>query len=261
MAEFDLMQFLNQNTGPVFLAAMIVLAAVIVIIKKSNKSDDMERPKLIEPDEIAYKEMRDICRTNGEAIGHQVLLRQGPITKGRIMRWSFYRHDQKLSLSANNKKNKTVSKMVDMVKGREWPHDNFFLLEVIPFANFKLLDMINTLFYKLLGLGANWYLADMKATSVSPLEYNISIFWQQRHEYNKVYVFSEVGKMAVKEMVIDKLTVKQILKDTVNHIPQMHYFDYKTGKFAAKARELSDLKSKSWKDREENLEKEVHEDL
>lgn len=248
---------------PLFAALLIAFIVVFVILVPKGKSDDIKKPKDIDPDKEASKELKDILRTQGQRISHDIYLRQGPITKGRIVYWSFFRYDRLTSMIENAKSNKSVQKLMSQVRNERLPHDNFFLLEIMPAHGFAfgfIIEVIEELLNSIFGWFAKWYLVDMRAVSVGPLEYNISIFWQQRRDYKKVYVFSEMGRQVIKEMIIDKLTVKQSDKGILNRIPTIQYHDLRSAKFAAKAREMQDLKDKSWKKREENLEKEPDEE-
>lgn len=216
----------------------------------------MERPDIIEPEKEILDEFKDIMNTTGsKAKGKMLepsLLIQGFTEKGRVMRYAFYRYEENIPLKRSAKENRSSELVKAQIQDIKVIPENFLILEVIPN------NPINYILFKLFRYGARYHLVDKRFLSVDE-DFNISLYAQQQRFYRNVYVYSGAAKDIVSYLV-SHLTVKQILKDTVNHIPQMHYFDYKTGKFAAKSRELHDLKAKSWKEREENLEKEVDEE-
>lgn len=262
MPDDYIAQLMAQELAPgvplVPVALGILFLFALIFFFKRRKPNEMERPDLIEPDKVVKEEFRDLIKSTGTSPGHDILLRQGPVTKGKIMSWAFYHYDPKKPQGKNNKDNKAEGELKAIIEGNP-QEDNFFLLDVIPYRWFILFAIIQDMLYYVFGWGSKFYLVDREYVTTGPLEYNISIYAQQHREYPGVYVFSQEGKLVVKEDIVDHLTYKQILKDTVNHIPQMHYFDFTTGKYAAKSREFREGKKRSWKDQEENLEREAEE--
>jgi hypothetical protein len=213
----------------------------------------MEKPKIIEPEKKVIEEFQDLIKTDGVKIKRKILFTQGPVIKGRIGAWAYYRMEDSEDLIKSAKKSKKENGPASEIRKEQLKDYEFYLLVV------HKNNPLSRLLFVLFGYGANYHLPDISFIENSDVDLSISIYAQQFRRYPHIYVYSEKGHKVIQNMV-EHLTLNQVYKDTVNHIPQMHYFDYKTGKFVAKARELKELKAQTWKDRQENLEKESTEE-
>lgn len=235
---------------------------IIFVLKFLPKKHDYPRKDI---DVEGPKEFADMMNVSGTKImNNKFYLYNGPIKLGRIGAFSPIHYDSKLALAMNIKKGREARDLKDrmdelrllakQVQGVSVPEaepmvDNFYLFEVIKDTPIhKILYMF--------GFGKNYHLVDQILTTPMYHEYNINLYARPIHFFKNVYVYSEMSK-AVALNIADRLTVKQVLNGVINFVPKMDYIEMKTANYAAKAREYTDIKDKSWKKREENLEKEV----
>lgn len=242
------------------LAIIIILlfVAFIIIKFRKRKKDEIEKPELIDPEVRIANAFKDHIEKEGSKIKWKSLLtRAGIVEKGRVVAWSYFTYENEIDLTKAVKKNKTLEKVKQSVSGKPIK-DNFYLLCVI--KN----NILYRILYALFSYGADYHLIDMKCLSplvvdqVTLLTKNFDVYLDvESHAWcDHIYIYSKAGQNIV-QAIYYHLTTKQVLKETVNHIPQMHYFDYKTAKFSAKAREIQAMKGKTWKQQQENLEKEA----
>ena len=243
--------FLNGNIAgfpTIYILLIVIVGVIIVFLIKRKKGDEFKKPQEINPDKETFKEFEAIIKSTGSTLPYKrdCMLNAGFMNKGRVVGWSFFRWEKDLDLKAIAKKNKSSERIAQAIRN-EYKADNFYLLQVIP------KDIISYILFKILKYNSCFHLIDMQYI-IKSKDFDCTIFAQQKRFYEKVWIYSEFGQRVIQGMV-NHMTLKQVLKDQVNHIPQMHYFDYKTGRFAAKARELRDIRKAGWKDQEEKLER------
>lgn len=243
-----------------FLLVALVIGFLIYMMFKNRKPSD-KPPPLVEPEKEITKEIKTTLKTTGVNIRYKSFLMTGMIRIGRIMSWSPYHFERttkiKNDVDIKNIKipqdDKEFAEIVKDLKGYKIKieHHTFFLYKVIGTTIFHLLYYIFCLnFFNL--ANERFFLVDKEY--IDETEGNnifIQLDAQPKQFYKNIYIFSSKGQNVIQGMV-NHLTVKTLLKENVNFIPQMHYFDFKTGRFAGKLREIGDARSKAWQRKSQN---------
>lgn len=259
--EGYLSEFFNSSIFgiPVIYLIIIVIFFILIllIIKNSKPKDDM--PKEINPEDELKKEFKDIVDTTGIKVKYRSMLMFGMNSIGRIISWSPYRYEELIPLKDSAKSNQPLHRVRDAIiskeKGLDFLQDNFNLYKIIG----------RTIFHYIIYIFGNpfnlakerYFLVDMSFIAKSEsIDQFISLDAQPFRFYDSIYVFSQESKKVV-QLLTEHLTVKQMLKSDVNRIPLIQYYDMKTAKFVSRADAIRKIKKKSWKDKENNLEKDM----
>lgn len=253
---YEFLPNIPNDTLYLAVAALVVVALIMLVLRR--KKEDYPRKDI---DVEGPKEIADMIKTaNIKVFGDKIMLYDGPVKLGRVTKMMPWHFDSELSMRislAKAKKKKELEALVEQVRAKggdavskdEPLVDNFYIFEVIKDNPlFKILYIF--------GFGKAYHIADMKAVTEGYKQYSINIYMQPQHWFKNVYIYSKMSK-AIALNIADRLTLKQTLNGVINYIPKMDYIEMKTAHYVAKAREYSDIKDKSWKKREENLEREV----
>lgn len=237
-----------------FMIVIVVFAFIFILLLRGRKKE--EEYKYIEPEKEIQEEFKVILNTTGQKVKYKALLMFSMLPIGRIVNWSPYRYEKTIDLKKNAKMNHEIEKLRKEVKGIEYQEDNFALLKVVN-AN-PIRYVIWLLTGNLFNIGnERYFLVDREFIQKQEgTNVYLNMNAQPMQFYKTIYIFSMEGEKVIQGMV-NNLTTKQVLRETVNFIPAMHFYDFKTGRFVAKAEAIRKIKKKTWKDKEESLEKEV----
>lgn len=236
--------------APFFIIGIIIGVVILVIVKWKGKKeeDEMQRPTIIEPEEKFIDQHKNLLKNFGTRVDFRSWLKFGPVQTSRVMRFMpiyLPKGDMKLK---NIKKKSDLQEVRDILDGKA-ESDNHYILETLPPG------IINRIMY-MFGYRMNFMIIPMGLVNTEnssnwnlPYDASITPF------FDRIYYLDTPGKKYMHEYH-DELTLKQVLKNQVNYIPQMQYHDFLTGKYAAKSREHYAGKHRAWKQREEDLEKE-----
>ena len=246
------MTYIEGIPDETIILAVVAIAAVFLFAFFKKKKD--EGPPKIDIDIEGPKELADMIKTaNANVFSDKILLWNGPIKLGRITKMMPWHFDSEASLKANLNANKEAEKLRKQIIGNvDLAVENFYLFEVIKDG---LIGNLGFIF----GFGKKYHIVDQKAAIIGYKQISINLYMQPYHYFKNVYIYSGMSK-AVALNIAYRITVKQVLNGVINFLPKMDYIETKTANYAAKAREYSDIKDKTWKKREEHLEKESDEE-
>lgn len=248
----------------ILLVGFAILFIIIKVMKKSN--DTIKPPPIIEPEKEVIDGFEDIIKTKGAKIKYKSFLMIGMNRIGRIVKWTPYHYDSLVKIKINNKSNdqselEQIKQLIESKYELKPVKTNFFLYKICGST------LIHYILYFFFGssvwniANVRYFLVDQKF--IKDKESNdlfIELYAEPMKFYKTIYIFSSKSQEIIQGMV-NHLTVKTLLKETVNFIPQMHYFDFRTGKFAGKLREIGDNRNKNWKKRSGNKQDQEAEDI
>lgn len=251
------LEFANTVTGVVpWIIGIFIIVAIVLIIAKwrgQKEEDDLQRPPIIIPEDKYIEQQKTLMRIQGRKINHRSALRFGMHEVCLVKRWThFYISEkEKIDLSKFKKKSE-MEEIKELLEGKEYHPESHYILETVEFGFF------NAIMY-FLGYRMKYMIIPKQYVKIENSQnWNCDDDLYGKPYFDRVFIFTKAGQKHMEDFH-DNLTLKQVLRAQVNYIPQMQYHDYVTGKFAAKSREFHDAKKKDWKEREENLEKEVNE--
>jgi hypothetical protein len=263
---------------PYIIVGVIILAIIIFLARrKGKKEEDIERPEIIDPEKIFMNMLKDLLRSQGRPINHRSYLRIGPhdvcyvkrympiylpkFNLGEMKKTKSFQEQKKKKIELIGEKIKelqkskdrkdnikalkltiSLDKIEDSEKGKTFKEDHY-ILETRNFG------FVNWLLYAL-GFRMNFMFVPKELCNTENSDnFSLPENVYGKPWFDKVYTFSLNGSGYIQDFH-DHLTLRQSLKEQINFLPQLHYFDYKTGRFMAKADALRRVKKKQFKDRE-----------
>jgi hypothetical protein len=264
---------------PFIIIGVIIIAIVIYIARrKGKKEEDIERPSIIDPEKMFMDMLKNLLRSQGRPIGHTSYLRIGPHDVCIVKRYmpiylpKFSLIDMKESKSFQDQKKRKIRLIEERIKELQKSKiraDNIKALKLtisldkiekddLRSKTFKedhyILEtrnfgFVNWLLYAM-GFRMNFMIVPKELCNTENSDnFSLPENIYGKPWFDRVYVFSLNGSGYIQDFH-DHLTLRQSLKEQINFLPQLHYFDYKTGRFMAKADALRRVKKKQFKDRE-----------
>jgi hypothetical protein len=265
---------------PYIIVVVIIIAIIIFIaMRKGKKEEGIERPAIIEPQNVFMDMLKNLLRTQGREIRHASYLKIGPHNICFVKRYmpiylpkfdiitmkeakSFKdKKKRKIELirekidelqKSKDRKDKTkalrLSITLDKIEKEDMKKDKSFKEDhyILETRNF---GFVNRLLY-LFGFRINFMIIPKELCNTENSDnFSLPENIYGKPWFDRVYVFSLNGSGYIQDFH-DHMTLRQTLKEQINFLPQLHYFDYKTGRFMAKADALRKVKKRQFKDRE-----------
>ena len=244
----DINTLLNDNI-PLLLIIVVFLFFLFILFKGRKKEETYKKKDL---DTEGTQEIKDCAEMGKKIYRDKYELTNGPIKLGRVTLFSPISWDSKISIwdnIAKTSKNEEIKSLIEQVKGLglkpEQMIDNFYLFEIVK-------DTIIGRIKYLFNLGKSYHIVDKDFCVKSYRQYEINLYARPLRWYKNVYIYSEKSK-AVALNISDKLTVKSVCNGVINLAPKIDFVEMRTANYAAKARELAEVKHTDWKRKEQNL--------